>query len=284
MQEISPSIFIETGYPGVTLGAIYWPHGLILIDAPFRPDDVRAWRSTLLNMSGGVDRMLINLDAHYDRTLGSRLVECTVTGQEKMAQIFRDRPVTFKAQAPESGSEYERYNGLGSIRWAPPEITFSDRLVVHFDGSPLILEHHPGSAPEAIWVIAPEEKIIFVGDAVVPGAPPFLANADIPEWKAALDLLLSEDYQNYTIISGRDGIVLRDQIETQYKFLETVEAMIAHLAETRAPVEETEKLVQMFLRNFDTSSGKAEFYAMRLKYGLAHYYSQHNKPAPAAEE
>lgn len=283
MQEISPHIFIETGYPGVTLGAIYWPHGLILIDAPFRPDDIRAWRSTLLNMSGGVDRMLINLDAHYDRTLGSRLVECTVTGQEKMVQIFRDRPTTFKAQAPENGSEYELYNGLGSVRWAPPEITFSDRMVVHYDGTPLVLEHHPGPAPEAIWVAVPEEKIVFVGDTVVPNAPPFLANANIAEWKSVLELLLSEEYRNFTIISGRDGIVMQDQIAKQYKFLETVEAQITRLAEAKAPLEETEKLIPMFLRQFDIPAGRLDHFTMRLKYGLAHYYAQHNKTVSAAE-
>lgn len=283
MQEISPHIFIETGYPGVTLGAIYWPHGLILIDAPFRPDDVRAWRSTLLNMSGGVDRMLINLDAHYDRTLGSRLVECTVTGHEKMVQIFRDRPSTFKAQVPESGSDFELYNGLGSVRWAPPEITFSDRLIVHYDGAPLVLEHHPGPAAEAIWVTIPEEKIVFIGDAVVPNAPPFLANAEISEWKSTLEILLSADYRNFTIISGRDGIVLHDQIDRQYKFLEMVESQITRLAETRAPVEETEKLIPMFLRQFEIPAGKTDHFTMRLKYGLSHYYAQHNKPVPASE-
>ena len=32
MQELSNHVYIETGYAGVTLGAINWPHGLILIE------------------------------------------------------------------------------------------------------------------------------------------------------------------------------------------------------------------------------------------------------------
>ena len=71
MQEIVPNVYIETGYAGVTLGAINWPHGLVLIDAPFRPEDTRSWRSALLNLGGGVDRVLVQLDAHPDRTLGA---------------------------------------------------------------------------------------------------------------------------------------------------------------------------------------------------------------------
>ncbi len=35
MQEITNRIYMETQYPGVTLGAIGRKQGLVLIDAPF---------------------------------------------------------------------------------------------------------------------------------------------------------------------------------------------------------------------------------------------------------
>jgi hypothetical protein len=70
-----------------------------LIDAPFRADDVRTWRSALLNLGGGVDRMLVNLDAHLDRTLGTRAMECTVVGQERMTEIFRNGRCLTRARA-----------------------------------------------------------------------------------------------------------------------------------------------------------------------------------------
>ena len=69
MQEIASHVYIETSFPGVTLGAINWPHGLIQIDAPFRPEDIRTWRAELITMSGGVERLLVNLDAHFDNGL-----------------------------------------------------------------------------------------------------------------------------------------------------------------------------------------------------------------------
>jgi hypothetical protein len=69
-------------------GQITCPHGLVLIDSPFRPEDARSWRSTLLNLSGGVDRLLVNLDSHLDRTLGVRAMECTVVGHEVYGRSF----------------------------------------------------------------------------------------------------------------------------------------------------------------------------------------------------
>ncbi len=283
MQEISPHVFIETGYPGVTLGAIAWAHGLILVDAPFRPDDVRLWRTTLLNMSGGVDRLLVNLDAHFDRTLGARLMECTVAGHEKMVQVFRDRPVTFKPQTIETGSEWELYNGLGSVRWAPPEITFSDSMKLFWDDKPLILEYHPGPSPESIWLKLPEEKVVFVGDTIVPNAPPFLFCATILDWLAALNLLLSHEYSDYTVISGRDGVVTTRDIQRQAGFLEIVDSIIQRAMDDKIPADDLEKAIPDLLKHFEIPAGKREHFWMRLKYGLQHYYSNHSKLRSSAQ-
>lgn len=120
MQEIAHGIYIENSYTGVTVGAINLSRGLLLVDAPPRPEDTRSWRAGLLNLGGGVERMLANLDAHPDRTLGVRALECTVVAHEKTAQVFRTRPTAFKSQDIETGAEWEQMAGLTSIRWSPP--------------------------------------------------------------------------------------------------------------------------------------------------------------------
>jgi len=277
MQEIAPHVYIETAFPGVTLGAINWPHGLIQIDAPFRPEDVRTWRGELLTMSGGVDRLLINLDAHFDRTLGSRQVECMIVGHEKMAQIFRDRPITFKAQTIETGAEWELYNGIGSIRWAAPEITFSEKLEIYWDSNPMILEYHPGASTGAIWVCLPTEKVLFLGDAVVPNAPPFLASADIPAWKESLALLAKPELRNYTLVSGRGGVVAYEQVKEQVRFLEKVEHQLERLNDKSDPVE-IEKAIAALLKSFEFPQEKQAHYSLRLRWGLQHYIIHHTHP------
>ena len=71
MQVITDNIQIEDRFPGVTLGVIVMPRGLIQIDAPPSPEDARSWRASLMNLGGGIERVLVNLDAHPDRTLGA---------------------------------------------------------------------------------------------------------------------------------------------------------------------------------------------------------------------
>jgi glyoxylase-like metal-dependent hydrolase (beta-lactamase superfamily II) len=278
MQELAPHIYIETAYAGVTLAAINWSHGLILVDAPIRAEDTRLWRSGLMNLGGGVDRLLINLDAHFDRTLGARGMDCTVVGHEKAAQVFRNRPVTFKTQGNETGAEWELYNGLGSIRWASPEITFSDRMMIHWDDNPLVLEYHPGPASGAIWAVLPEAHVILVGDAVVPAQPPFLAGADIPAWAAGLELLLSPEYRDYLIVSGRGGPVAQQQVRTQLVFLQKVHKQVEALAKQGGTPEETAALVPGLMATLHCPPERAAQYEQRLRYGLRHYFTRTFRP------
>ncbi len=276
MQELASHVYIETAYAGVTLGAINGSHGLILIDSPFRPDDIRSWRSALLNLGGGIDRLLVNLDAHFDRTLGVRNMDCTIVGQEKMVDFFKNRPVTFKTQGSETGAEWELYNGLGSVRWVMPEITFSEELSIHWDEVYLRLEHHPGPAVGAAWALLPDQHVAFLGDAVTPGQPPFLAYADLPIWIDTLHHLMDQPmYRDYLLVSGRGGLIAQLQVRQQLNYLEKAHQLIGGLAEQKAPVTETESLVAPLLVGFDIPEGRAAQYAQRLKHGLAHYYTRH---------
>jgi glyoxylase-like metal-dependent hydrolase (beta-lactamase superfamily II) len=275
MQEIVQGIYIEENYLGVTLGAISRPHGLILVDAPPRPEDVRSWRSALLNLGGGVERLLINLDSHIDRTLGAKGMECTVVGHEKMAQVFRNRPTTFKAQNTDTGAEWEQIGGVGSIRWAQPEITFSAQMTIHWGDEPILLEYHPGPNPGAIWAVAPNAHVAFIGDAVTPGQPPYLANADLPAWIETLQLLVEEPYRNAILISGRAGVVSRDDVRKQSEYLQRVHELMVEMSVRKDPPEATEHLLTELLGKFRATGERREIYQQRLKWGLNRYYARH---------
>jgi cyclase len=275
MQEISPHVYIDSSYAGVTLGAINWTHGLILVDAPFRPDDIRSWRAALLNLGGGIDRLLINLDAHFDRTLGVRVMDSTIVAHEKVADIFRNRPVSFKVQNAETGADWELYNGLGSIRWASPDLTFSDSMTIHWDNSPISLEYHPGPASGAIWVVLTEYHVAFIGDAVVPGQPPFLASADLPIWINNLNELLQPAYSNTLLVSGRGGLVTQEDVSTQLNFLQKAHKRLEELAEQKVLPEETERLVPELLQEFQIPEQFETHYRQRLRWGLFQYYARH---------
>jgi len=278
MLEIAEHVFIETEYPGVTLGAVLCKQGTVMIDAPFRPEDTRSWRSALQSHKTGSERLLVNLDAHFDRTIGARAMEATVVGQENVAASFRNRPLAFKPQQAESGAEWEQAGNLGTVRWAPPEITFSEELTIHWDDFPMRLVFRPGSARGAAWVVLPKQKVVFIGDAVTPGEPPFLADGEPSKWIENLHLLSSPDFKHYQVVSGRGGLINGRNIHSQINFLEKVVEKTNALAERSAPPEETEGLVSGLLKNFEGAADRKEIFRTRLKWGLFHCYARKYRP------
>ncbi|NMC12783.1 MAG: hypothetical protein GYA34_07850 [Chloroflexi bacterium] len=283
MQQIKQGIYYEDGYLGVTLGALVLPFGTILIDSPLRPEDARSWRSSLINQRGGSNRVLISLDAHIDRTLGARTMECTIIAHQKAAQIFRNRPNVFKGQGFESGAEWETYLDAIGTRWATPDITFTDRLELHWGGPKVVVEHHPGPSFGASWVIIPDEQIVFIGDAVVLNQPPFLANADLPPWIENLNDLTTK-YSNYLIVSGRGGLVPNEVVRAQHKSLKSILKGLERLAKRNAPPENTESLINNILADSGFAAEKTEQFAQRLRMGLYQYYVRHYRPMSQQEE
>jgi glyoxylase-like metal-dependent hydrolase (beta-lactamase superfamily II) len=282
MQQIARSIFFENGFPGVTLGALIFQHGTIMVDAPLRAEDARAWRNALMNLGGGVNRVLVNLDSHTDRTLGSRAIDSPIIAHQKTAQVFRNRPSVFKGQNTDSGAEWEVSNDVVGTRWAAPDITFSEHLHFHWGGPEVVLEHHPGPNPGSIWVIIPEARVIFVGDTILLEQPPFLASGDLPAWIESLDLLLSS-YRDFHIISGRGGPVSSEAAHLQQRLLKDILKGLERLAKRNVSAEMTEALIEGLLENVSLPDERREQYVQRLRHGLYQYYSRRYRPVDSAE-
>jgi glyoxylase-like metal-dependent hydrolase (beta-lactamase superfamily II) len=279
MDAIAKNVYIEDRYLGVTLGVITQPRGLIQIDAPPSPEDGRTWRASLMGMGNGPERVLINLDAHPDRTLGVRAMDCTVIAHERTAQAFRDRPTTFKAQGDETGANWEAIPGLGSVRWAPPEISFVEKITIHWSETPIILENRPGPSTGSIWVTLPDEKVVFIGDTVMKGQPPFLANADLPQWIETLKVLQEPEYKGYVIVSGRGGVVTQQNVRNQIEILKRIYDKIDKLGKKKPATPATDKLADQILKDFKAPVARQRQYLHRLRYGLQHYYIHHYHPS-----
>jgi glyoxylase-like metal-dependent hydrolase (beta-lactamase superfamily II) len=284
MQAITDTIYLEDQYLGVSLGVVVTQRGLVQIDAPPSPEDARSWRAALMNLGGGMERALINLDAHPDRTLGARAMDCTVIAHEKTAATFRTRPTTFKAQGEETGADWESIAGLGSVRWAPPEISFSSQMTLHWDEAPIVLEHHPGPSIGAIWVLIPSEKIAFIGDSVMKNQPPFLSNANFAAWIESVNLLLGPAFKGYTLISSRGGIVNTNAIRNQLDFLKHARDKLDKLSVKKPNPASTEKLVESLLAWFKVPAARHKQYAQRLRYGILHYNTRQRQPSAHTED
>lgn len=273
MKKITANVFTEDSYPGVIVGVVYTDVGMVLIDTPLRPDDGREWLADVRSKQNGPERNLVYLDSHPDRTLGGRAMESKIIAHEAVSKTFDDRPSIFKAQVPESGTEWETCTGLSGIRWASPNMAFTKQMWIHSGETEIVLEHHPGPEDGASWLIVPEEKVVFIGDLVTAKQPPFLAKADLEAWDKALELLSTESYQDYTIISSREGVVGEREIKEMRKFIGNVSKQMDRLGRRKSSVDHVEKLVDKLLGSFEFSTRYRNQYYQRVLHGLQHLYS-----------
>jgi glyoxylase-like metal-dependent hydrolase (beta-lactamase superfamily II) len=153
------------------------------------------------------------------------------------------------------------------LYWGPPDV---------------ILEHRPGPTPGSIWVSVPAVKIIFVGDALLPNQPPFLASADIPAWVETLDVLVKH-YKDYTILSGRSGRVPFEAVKAQQHHLKNILKGLEKLAKRNAPADETENLIPSLLSDLTFSAKLEDQFTQRYHHGLYQYYAHHYRPSDLVE-
>jgi len=95
----------------------------------------------------------------------------------------------------------------------------------------------------------PDDKVVFLGDAVLKNQPPFIAHADLPAWIEALELLLSPQYRGYTFVSGRGGTASSSAIKAQLELMEEIHEKLEKVAAKGQAPESTEKLVETFANN-----------------------------------
>lgn len=278
MKKLKNHIYYENSFTGVTVAALLFSKDTVLVDSPLKPEESRAWLSDLHKAGAKPRRLAINLDSHPDRTLGTQTLEAQVVAHRETVRQFRRRAAIFKALKQESGAEWEETPGLSGLRWVLPRITFTDHLLLHFDDRELRLELHPGPGPGACWLVSPADKVIFVGDALVIGEPPFLAQADIPAWLKQLDLLSSRTFKDYTIIAGRGGKATGRDITDMRRFLKSVEEKLRSFAKKKSAMTEIDKLALKLAEKFKTTAKRKPLFIQRLKYGMQSYFTRRYQP------
>ena len=147
MQAVAEKIYYEASYAGATIGAIIYHNGTLLIDSPLRSEDAQNWKASILARSRGSHHMMIILDIHADRTLGSRAIEYPILAHKLTAEAFQERSNVFKGYSNESGAEWEHFPEVSGTRWEHPHITFTQHLTLHWGGPEIHLEHRPGPTP-----------------------------------------------------------------------------------------------------------------------------------------
>ena len=275
MEEIAENVYIEECFPRVVLGALKLDHGMLIVDSPFRIEDVQSWKSKLSHLGAGRERLLIIMDAHIDRTIMAQAMEIETLAHESTVGIIRNRTASSKSQELEIGPDWTGTELPPGIRLIKPHITFTNEVQVHWEGDPLVISHMSGAHFAGAWLRYDAQKVIFVGDSVVLNQPPFFAKADLTTWIEDLEWLGSDRFKNFKIISGRNGLIQSSSIRTMSALLNEAKERIDELAEEEMPLASVPELADHLLKKINCDPQLRDRYYLRLTRGLEQYIKRH---------
>lgn len=278
MKKIASDIYVSTAYPGVNVGFIVMPAGVIAFNAPTLPGDTRIWRQQILDTAGEPILYTVVTDAHPDRLLSAGLLKAPVVaarGVYDYASGYTDgfwRSVVdrWKRRHPEAAED------LAEAAPTLPEIMFTSRATLHKGGRKLTIEQIDGSTPGSAWVYLSDPDVLFTGDTLVVGTHPFLGAApDTKAWLNTLTSLRRQRFSNTTIVPGRGPLCGQEDTRPLSKYI----ALARRRARSfhRSPEEERvdiSEVVAEMLPLFPVSEDERELIQRRIKASLDQVYEE----------
>jgi len=272
MQKLAKNIYVESGFPGVTVGAVVTSEGVICIDTPTHPADAHRWRLKLAQLSQKPIQFIINLDHHRDRLLNNHWFEAPVIAHEATSERLRLLPELFKSGLAQTDANDLSTADLAGARLIQPQVTFTDRMTLVKDGREINLVHRPGSATGAIWVEFPAEHIVFTGEAVTRGIPPVLQDSDLNTWLETLAQVQKKKFTAKVFVPGRGAPTDKKGVKAAEDFLKAARRKVEGLLRNKKTRTEVAQVAEDLLEYFNPPAARRDYYLRRLRLGLEYLY------------
>ncbi len=285
MKEIAPNIYVSTEYPGVNVGFIAMPAGIIAVDAPTLPGDARAWRRRILETSGGPILYVVLTDPHPDRLLNAGLLQAPIVAARAAYDRASAYTDGFWHAAVEGWARRhpEAADDLVDARVTLPEIMFTHRVTLRKGGIDVTVECVAGAAPGSARIrcrgagTAPLQKqdVLFTGDTLVTETHPYLtATPDTKAWLNTLKSLRRPYFSQTIIVPGRGPICDQSATLPLSKYLTLARRRVRSLHAAGRPRVDTATLVAELLPLFPVPKDEHDLTQRRIKAGLDRLYEE----------
>lgn len=282
MKKIAPNIYASTEYPEINIGFIVGSEGIIAVDAPTMPQDARAWRQMILDMTDLPIMYTVLTDAEPHRILSAGELKAPIVATRaayKRAVSYTDgfwRNVVrkLKRRYPEEEKE------LSKVNVVLPEILFSGKLKLHKGGAEVTVQAIAGNAPGSAWVDMRDEGVIFLGDTLVVGTPPIMEETpDTKAWLSTLTTLRRPRFADIALVPGRGSISDHSVTRKISEFIRLARRRMRSLHRTDGSQKDASKFVDELLALFPTAEEEQDQLNKRVKSGLERVYEELAPPS-----
>jgi glyoxylase-like metal-dependent hydrolase (beta-lactamase superfamily II) len=213
-QEIAPSVFVRRYVDyNVNVGLIVGEDGAMLVDTRGSERQGRELADEVMNTHH-----------HYDHCFGNTaFASAEIWGHEDCARRIREDSRTVQlalaAAMPEVAGEYLE------TQVVPPGKTFRDRIGVDLGRAVELVHLGRGHTDNDVVVGVPDAGILFAGDLIEQGAPPWFEDSYPMDWPRTLERMLG--LAKGPVVPGHGEVVGRAFVEGQLADLSALAELAA---------------------------------------------------------
>jgi cyclase len=273
MQEIGTGIYACTEFRAANVGFIVTGAGVILVDTPMIPTEAARWKEMIASVTGQPLIYVVNTDHHRAHILGNQHVNAPVIAHEAAWKEMSSYSDSFLQRTIDLfKNESEIAAQLAGLKIVPPQITFSERLVLLKGTREVHLIYAGGHTPATIIVYVPDEKVLFTGDVVVNGQHPAMGQADTKEWLGALNTIRKMKVN--VLVPGHGPLC---DLETTYhlsEYIRQARSKVRSLYRANKSKSEVSSLVAEVAALYPFPSEQKSRVEKRIRAGLNRIYDE----------
>ncbi len=188
--EIGPRVFaVRYRFYDQQIGVVVGDDGVLVIDTRSSHRQAEEILSDIRAITALPVSVVVNTHGHYDHAFGNRVFRpapiwghrrCVImleaTGEQQRADVAAETP----------GLAEE----LASVEIDPPDRTFDDTATIDVGGRPVELRYlGRGHTDNDIVVRVPDAGVLFAGDLLENGAPPYFGDSYPMDWPSTVEAL-----------------------------------------------------------------------------------------------
>lgn len=271
MQQLTKDIYVETGFEGANVGLVVTGEGAVLVDTPMSSPKARRWREEIARVTEREIAYVINTDYHGEHILGNRFFPGVVVAHELVWKKANDE--AFRRRLFESLWK-ELISKPEDLEIVPPQLTFTDRMILYLGGKTIEMIHLGGYTPASIGVYIPQDGVLFAGEVVINDEHPSIAEGESLQWLCALTLIRRMDVE--VVVPGHGPLCKKEATHKLSSYIRKMRKKVKRQVESRRGRKEMMKRIDLgrIMEFFPVAGKEREEVEKRIKTSLRRIYDE----------
>ena len=195
--ELARDVYVWLSEGRTNSGFIVGDDSVLVIDSNRAPSVAREIIADVKRVTDKPIRYVIDTHYHWDHLFGNQefpgsviigqanvRIELEQYGESMRERIIRDQP--------------DYAEEMKTVQIRPPEVTFEDKLSLHFAGRRIDLLYFGYAHTKGdIFIYLPDDRVVYTGDCIAARRAPAMMDGHIRSWVTVDDRVLELDVERF---------------------------------------------------------------------------------------